>query len=190
MEKTHIIKFTTGCHQAEVLQVEHQNNLITGVNSTIFLGIELDTNISWKNHILKLIPKLSGVCYLIRALYSSCSLQTLKLVYYAYFHSVMECGIAFWGNSTDSKKIFLQQKKIIGIITGSTPRSSCRRLFRKLGILTLTSQFILALMRFLSSNLEIYKFNTSVHDINTSNKQKLYKPNVRLSALSVGCQLQ
>ena len=126
MEKTHIIKFTTRCHQAEVLQVEYQNNLITGVNSTKFLGIELDTNISWKNHILKLIPKLSGVCYLIRTLYSSCSLQTLKLVYYAYFHSVMDYGIAFWGNSTDSKKIFLQQKKIIGIITGSNPGTSCR----------------------------------------------------------------
>ena len=69
---------------------------------------------------------------------------------------------------------------------GSTPKISCRRLFRELGILTVTSQFILSLMRFLSSNLEIYKFNTSVHDINTRDKQKLYKPNVRLSAYQKG----
>ena len=62
MEKTHIMKFTTRYHEAKVLQVEYQNNLITGVNSTKFLGIELDTNISWKNHTLKLIPKLSGAC--------------------------------------------------------------------------------------------------------------------------------
>ena len=35
-------------------------------------------------------------------------------------------------------------------------------------------------MRFLSSNLEIYKFNTSVHDINTRCKLKLHKPAARL----------
>ena len=38
----------------------------------------------------------------------------------------------------------------------------------------------------LSSNLEIYKLNTSVHDINTRDKQKLYKPNMRLSAYQKG----
>ena len=37
-------------------------------------------------------------------------------------------------------------------------------------------------MRFLSSNLDIYTFNNSVHDINIRDKQKLYKPTVRLSA--------
>ena len=31
-------------------------------------------------------------------------------------------------------------------------------------------------MRFLSSNLEIYKFNTSVHNINTRRKLKLHQP--------------
>jgi hypothetical protein len=36
-------------------------------------------------------------------------------------------------------------------------------------------------MRFLSSNLEIYKFNISVHDINTKHKLKLHKPAARLT---------
>jgi hypothetical protein len=80
------------------------------------------------------------------------------------------------------KRFFLQQKKPIRVITGFTPRTACRRLFHELGILTLTSQYTLSLMRFLSSNLGIYKFNSSVHDINTRNKRKLYKPTVRLSA--------
>jgi uncharacterized membrane protein len=35
---------------------------------------------------------------------------------------------------------------------------------------------ILSLMRFLSSNLEIYKLNTSAHNINTRHKLKLHKP--------------
>jgi len=66
-------------------------------------------------------------------------------------------------------------------MTGSTSRISCKTLFQKLEILTLTSQYILSLMRFLSSNLEIYKFNISVHNINTRCKLKLHKPAARLT---------
>jgi len=36
-------------------------------------------------------------------------------------------------------------------------------------------------MRFLSSDLEIYKFNISVHNVNTKHKLKLHKPAVRLT---------
>jgi hypothetical protein len=70
---------------------------------------------------------------------------------------------------------------MIRIMTASTSRTSCRTLFQKFEILTLTSQYILSLMRFLSSNLEIYTFNTSVHNINTRCKLKLHKPAARLT---------
>jgi hypothetical protein len=93
----------------------------------------------------------------------------------------MEYGIIFWGVSVESKRIFQQENRIIGIMTGSTSRISCRMLFWKLEILTLTSQYILSLMRFLSSNFETYTFNTSVHNINTRLKLKLHKPTARLS---------
>jgi hypothetical protein len=36
--------------------------------------------------------------------------DTLKLVYFAYFHSVMSYGIIFWGNSTDSKRVSSKRK--------------------------------------------------------------------------------
>jgi len=36
-------------------------------------------------------------------------------------------------------------------------------------------------MRFLSSNLEIFTFNTSVHNMNTRLKLKLHKPTARLT---------
>jgi hypothetical protein len=93
----------------------------------------------------------------------------------------MEYGIIFWGVSVESKRIFQQQKRIIRIMTGSTSRISCRTLFQKLEILTLTSHYVLSSMRFLSSNLETYTFNTSVHNRNTRLKLKLHKPAARLS---------
>jgi hypothetical protein len=93
----------------------------------------------------------------------------------------MEYGIIFWGVSVESKRIFQQQKTIIRIMTGSTSRISCRTLYQKLEILTLTSQYTLSSMTFLSSNLDIFIFNTSVQNINTRLKLKMHKPTAKLT---------
>jgi hypothetical protein len=39
--------------------------------------------------------------------------DTLKLIYFDYFHSLMKYGLIFWGNSSDSKKVFTLQKKML-----------------------------------------------------------------------------
>jgi hypothetical protein len=44
--------------------------------------------------------------------------DTYKLVYFTYLHSILLYGVIFWGNSTDSKKVFTFQKKIIRIMAG------------------------------------------------------------------------
>jgi hypothetical protein len=71
-------------------------------------------------------------------------------------------------------------------MTGSSSRTTCKPLFQKLEILTLPSHYILSLMRFLSTDLEIYKFTSSVHVINTRYKFKLHKPSTRLTLYQKG----
>ena len=61
-------------------------------------------------------------------------------------------------------------------MTGTNLRTSCRNLFRKLEILSLPSQFIYSMMKFLSSNLDQFIFNSTVHTINTRLRLKLHKP--------------
>jgi hypothetical protein len=46
----------------------------------------------------------------------------------------MRYGIVFWGNSSEAKKIFLLEKKIIRIMMGMKHRESCRPAFTKLNI--------------------------------------------------------
>jgi hypothetical protein len=48
--------------------------------------------------------------------------ETLKSIYFAYFHSIMKYGIIFWGNASYSKKIFTLQKKIVRLMAGAKPR--------------------------------------------------------------------
>ena len=98
------------------------------------------------------------------------------MIYFASFYSVTNYGLIFWGNSSDSNKIFLAQKKIVRIMTGSRPKTSCKPLFQSLGILTITSQYILSLMKFLPQNQEKFTSNIKDHIINTRNKLKLHKP--------------
>jgi hypothetical protein len=114
-------------------------------------------------------------------MYPCCNSNTLKTIYFASFHTIMEYGIILWGVSVESKRIFQQQNRIMRIMTGSAARISCRTLFWKLEILTLTSQYILSSMRFLLSSLDIFTFSTSVHNINTRLKLKLHKPKRRLT---------
>jgi hypothetical protein len=69
-----------------------------------------------KKHIEYIIPKLSSACLVMKTVTSLMKIDTLKLVYFAYFHSMMSCGTIFWENSTDSERIFAIQKEIINIM--------------------------------------------------------------------------
>ena len=95
-------------------------------------------------------------------------------------------GIIFGGNSSYSKKIFSLQKRIIRIIVGAHPGTSCRRLFKKLEILTVRSQYIYSLMSFFIGNQEKFQTNSSVHNINTRNKHHLHRPVANLSCFQKG----
>jgi hypothetical protein len=80
------------------------------------------------------------------------SQEALKMFYYVYFHSVVNYGLIFLGNSSHSVKILKIRKNIIRIITGCGSRDSMRDLFRNLKILTLQSQYILSILLFVVEN--------------------------------------
>ena len=91
--------------------------------NTKFLVLQIDNYINLKNHIEQMIPKLSGVCYAVKSMVHISNINTFKSVCYAYLHSIIKCGVIFWGNSliqygvlflgdsSNSGKIFTLQKK-------------------------------------------------------------------------------
>jgi hypothetical protein len=151
-----------------------------------FLGLQIDNNLNWKRHIEYIIPKLSSACFTMRTNVPLMRVDTLKLVYYAYFHSVLSYELIFWGNSTDSNKIFIIQKKIIRIMAGVKSRASCRTLFQKFNILPLASEFIFCLLSFVVEHLDKFQRNTDVHKLNTRRKFDLHMPNANLTNYQKG----
>jgi hypothetical protein len=79
MEKTKVMKFTPSNFQNETFQIMHQNRLLIGTNNTKLLGLALDKNINWKNHIQKILSQLSSACYLTRRMCPSYILKKFRI---------------------------------------------------------------------------------------------------------------
>jgi hypothetical protein len=136
----------------------------------------LDNTFSWKTRIDTVVPKLSSVCFAIRTIKPVLSQESLKMIYYSYFHSVMTYGLIFWGNYCYSNIIFRLQKRIIRIMVGIRARDSCREYCRELKIVPLQSQYIYLLSLFVINNKHHFKVNSEVHNINTRTKSNFHHP--------------
>jgi hypothetical protein len=81
------------------------------VETTKFLGLQVDNNLNWKTHIQYIIPKLSSACFAMRTIGSLMKTETLKLVYFACVHSIMSYGIIFLGKLNRQHESILHPKK-------------------------------------------------------------------------------
>ena len=59
------------------LEVYHENKQITTVSTVIFLGLIIDSTLSWKQHIDSIIPKLNRACFAIRQVKPYMALESL-----------------------------------------------------------------------------------------------------------------
>jgi hypothetical protein len=168
--KTHFMQFTTKNSHLIDLDINYANKSISKAYDTRFIGIYVDRTLSWNTHTENIRQKLSAACYAVRSVKPLTSLESLKIVYYAYFHSIMSYGLIFWRNSSHSSNIFKIQKTIIRIITGCRRRRSCRNLYKKLKIFPLQLQHILSILLFVVNNKNKFKIISDVHHINTRQK--------------------
>jgi hypothetical protein len=79
---------------------------INSMNTVKFLGLIIDSTLTWKEQTTYIATKLSLATYAIKILTSVMSREGLLMTYYAYAHPIMSYGIVFWGNSTYSDQIF------------------------------------------------------------------------------------
>ena len=135
------------------LKIGFNNNFITNSSYTKFLEVTMNNTLFWNNHIVLLMKKLRKACYKIRNAKTYMSASSFKVIYHAFFHSVMSYGIIFWGKLVAQLHNFQNTKnKAIRIMEGCGNRVSCRNLFKKLQILLLTSQYMLSLLIFVVQN--------------------------------------
>jgi hypothetical protein len=69
LEKTNIMKFVTKNSPHCALTISYKDKYIEEVVNTKLLGIHLDNHLNLKDHIDKIIPKLSAAYYAVRQMY-------------------------------------------------------------------------------------------------------------------------
>ena len=106
LDKTHFTQFATKNSPSIDFNIMYGNKEIANVYNTKFLELILDNTLSWRTHIDTIIPKLSSASFALRAVKTFLSQESLKIVYYSYFHSIMIYGLIFWGNSHYSNIVF------------------------------------------------------------------------------------
>jgi hypothetical protein len=113
--KTNYVQFTANSNMSVNLKIGFNNNFITNSSYTKFLVVTVNNILSWNNQDYLLMKKLSTACYIIRnaKIYMSVCLSasSLKINYYAFFHSVINYGIIFWGKWSHSSIICRIQKR-------------------------------------------------------------------------------
>ena len=60
-------------------------------------------------------------------------------------------------------------------------KRSCRNLFKKLQILPLASQYMLALLKFVVQNKNLFMTNNKNHNLDTRQINNLYRPQAKLT---------
>jgi hypothetical protein len=82
-----------------------------------------------------LTSRLNKACYMVRVIRPFLTLDSLKIIYPAYFHSVTTYGLIFWRTLIHSSIILKLQRHIVRILMGARPWDSCREFFKMLNIL-------------------------------------------------------
>lgn len=85
-----------------------QGQVLDEVTEYIFLGLVIDSTLSWKPHVEMLKKKVSSLCGILRKVSAFLPSVCLKNIYFALIHSRLSYLVANWGNSSKSNLRELQ----------------------------------------------------------------------------------
>jgi hypothetical protein len=115
------------------------NDFLKQVLFIKFLGVIIDQNLTWKNHISSVLQSVMKSTGLIAKLRHFTNRNTLKLIYYALAYPYLTYGNRVWANTypTRLQKLMNVQKKIVRLICFKSYTDHCEPLFLDLKILNI-----------------------------------------------------
>ena len=85
--KTKCVKFALPNVKPVTTKIMLNGEQLNLIDSTVFLGITLDSRLQWNPHITVLAGNLSSAAYAVRKIRQLTDVATARLVYFSYFHS-------------------------------------------------------------------------------------------------------
>jgi len=173
-----------------LLNEQKTQNLIFSLKETLavdiqanvkFLGVVVDSKLSWEPHIVYVNSKLSRVVYLLKNLKNYIPENYVRSAYFAFFQSIMSYGILVWGNSAHISDTLIIQKKIIRILSDADRLAHCKPLFIKLKIMTVINLYIYTVLCFTKQHLHEFRYRKDFHPYITRNSNQIQIPYCRLT---------
>jgi len=195
IDKTNYMIFKPNNNLNKIIDSRHLtlkigSSIISRISETKYLGIVIDDNLTWCNHISTLISKVSsmiGIMYKRRHLLP---VSCIKNVYFSLIHSVLIYGIEIYGNASycHLKPLITKCNTLLRVLQFSNKSTKVVDLYKKYHTLPIDSLFhyyILKLMhRCLHDNSglpkvinNLFTINTSIHDHNTRSHSDFHLSN-------------
>ena len=166
--------------------------MIRKVESTKFLGVIIDSKLSWSEHIHHIKNKISksiGILYKVRKTFQ---VSTLITLYYCFIYPYFQYCVEVWGKACN---IYLSsliniQKRAIRIIYSAPYKAHTAPLFLKMNILPLNKIYIYCISLFMYKYINgilpkifdnLFICNKDIHKYYTRQFNKLHIPKVNLS---------
>ena len=192
LQKTHIMLFTNR-QRPESISLNIDNNVITEISETKFLGVMVDNQLNWKAHIKHISKKVSKSIAILRLLRNVFPKNILKSLYltltYPYFNY---CNL-IWGTAdiTNLNPLIILQKKCIRIINRAGYLDHTEPLFKSSQLLKLGEIHNLSCAKFIFNCYNNYNYSnfrarlilgSEIHQYNTRNSSNLRPPFERLDS--------
>lgn len=156
LQKTKIMHFFQRL-QPEPLTIEYNEQIIGETNVSKFLGILIDSQLTWKQQAEEVCKKLCRGSYILYNLSKKVNMDTMIIAFHGLVASVLRYGVIFWGNCSERERVFRAQKYCIRSMTGINSTDSCIPMFKSLNLLTFPSLYILEMALFVKTNLNLFK---------------------------------
>ncbi|KAJ2939970.1 hypothetical protein O0L34_g6675 [Tuta absoluta] len=181
VDKTNIVHFELRKKISLDLNIYCNGLRVPQVKEVKYLGIIIDSGLTWGPHIDALCNRLSSACFALSRLKATLSIDNLMKAYYGYFNSISMYAIDLWANAAERDRVFRLQKRAVRIMCGAEWDHPAKELFIKMKILTLPSLYILEVAKYVRQNIEQFQTHGDTHSRNTRQRHNLWHPKVRLA---------
>ena len=145
------------------------NETIAVTQSVKFLGVIMDNNLSWTDHIDSVCNKIKSYCYALKRLNKTLSIPILLNIYYAYVYFHIQYNVISWGSLAAANSVFKMQKWAARSIIGARKRDTCKPIFKDLNLLTFPCIYIFECALFVKKNMHLFPKYRDGHSHNTRN---------------------
>ena len=175
-----------------ILKIDDTN--LTRASTVKFLGILIDEELRWKDHIEHCRKKICSGIYALNSSKKCLTTSNLKMLYYSLIHPYLTYGILLWGSAykTNLQKLIILQKKAVRCVTKSGYNDHTPPLFKKLLIAYLKDIYKIELSKFVylgvdnnlpSPLLNMYTLNNEFYSYNTRNINNVHVEPIKVDVV-------